>query len=262
MLSKFAVTNYRGFAQRIELDLSNPGKYDFNAHAIKNGVVKSAIVYGSNGSGKSNLGFAVFDIVHHLTLKNKQNDYGKNFTFAGCKGEPAKFEYYFIFNSQVVVYTYSKNSSAQLVEESLSVDGEMWFHRNGGLELNEALFPVSNEMKEKWKNPANNTSFVSFLLGTFPFEENSVLVKMQNFVDSMLFFRNLEERSYIGFDVGNAAIEKFIIENNLVQDFSKFLKDVSGQCFDFATPSAGDEILQCNVNGASIPFSYVRSTGT
>ena len=28
MLTKFAVTNYRGFANRIELDLSNPSNYE------------------------------------------------------------------------------------------------------------------------------------------------------------------------------------------------------------------------------------------
>lgn len=38
MLVKFAVTNYRGFAQRIEWDLSKPSNYSFNTFAIKNGI--------------------------------------------------------------------------------------------------------------------------------------------------------------------------------------------------------------------------------
>ena len=36
-LTKFAVTNYRGFKDRIELDLSNPNGYEFNGFAIKDG---------------------------------------------------------------------------------------------------------------------------------------------------------------------------------------------------------------------------------
>ena len=72
MLTKFAVTNYRGFKDRIELDLSDPNGYTFNTFAIKDGIVKDLMIYGPNGSGKSNLGFALFDIVNHLTQKNKQ----------------------------------------------------------------------------------------------------------------------------------------------------------------------------------------------
>ena len=262
MLSKFAVSNYRGFSQRIELDLSNPGKYDFNIGIIKNGIIKNALIYGSNGSGKSNLGLAIFDIVHHLTLKTKQADYGRNFSYAGKTEKPVLFEYTFVFDSEIVVYKYAKNRSTQLVDESFSVNGELWFSRNGGLNLNEKYFSVSSEMQEKWANPANNTSFVSFLLGTFPLDKTNPLVKMQHFVDNMLFFRNLDSRSYIGFEIGSANLEKFIIENNLENDFSQFLKEVSGQKFHFISPSSGDEFLQCLVENTLIPFSYIRSTGT
>ena len=51
MLVKFAVTNYRGFANRIEWDLSEPSNYSFNTFAIKDGIIKNGIVYGPNGSG-------------------------------------------------------------------------------------------------------------------------------------------------------------------------------------------------------------------
>lgn len=52
MLTRFAVKNYRGFADKIEWDLSHPSNYTFNSNAINNGVVKNGIVYGPNGSGK------------------------------------------------------------------------------------------------------------------------------------------------------------------------------------------------------------------
>ena len=61
MLVKFAVTNYRGFADRIEWDLSKPSNYSFNTFAIKDGIIKNGIVYGPNGSGKSNFAMAIFD---------------------------------------------------------------------------------------------------------------------------------------------------------------------------------------------------------
>ena len=71
MITKFAVKNYRGFADRIEWDLSHPSSYSFNTFAIKDGIVKNGIIYGPNGSGKSNLALAVFDIILHLTQKAK-----------------------------------------------------------------------------------------------------------------------------------------------------------------------------------------------
>ena len=50
MLKKFAVTNYRGFKNCMEWDLSHPSNYTFNNDAIRNGVVKNGIIYGPNGA--------------------------------------------------------------------------------------------------------------------------------------------------------------------------------------------------------------------
>ena len=71
MITKFAVKNYRGFADRIEWDLSHPSSYSFNTFAIKDGIIKNGIIYGPNGSGKSNLALALFDLILHLTQKTK-----------------------------------------------------------------------------------------------------------------------------------------------------------------------------------------------
>ena len=46
MLIKFAVKNFRGFAERIEWDLSHPCNYSFNTYAVKEGVIKNGIIYG------------------------------------------------------------------------------------------------------------------------------------------------------------------------------------------------------------------------
>ena len=82
MLVKFAVKNYRGFADRIELDLSRPNNYEYNSFAISDGVVKNGIIYGPNGAGKSNLGLAIFDIEYHLApLKAKKPGYYDNYEY-------------------------------------------------------------------------------------------------------------------------------------------------------------------------------------
>ena len=101
MLIKFAVKNFRGFAERIEWDLSHPSNYSFNTYAIKDGVVKNGIIYGPNGSGKSNLALAIFDIENHLSAKWKKTDYYSNFVYTGNPNSPVEFEYVFKFDNDI-----------------------------------------------------------------------------------------------------------------------------------------------------------------
>ena len=71
MLTKFRVSNFKSFRENFEIDFTKVYNYDFNTECIKNNCIYNAIVYGKNGVGKSNLGFAIFDIIEHLTDKNK-----------------------------------------------------------------------------------------------------------------------------------------------------------------------------------------------
>ena len=49
------------------MDFSDIEDDDFSCEAIKHKIVNKAIVYGFNGSGKSNFGLAIMDIVVQLT---------------------------------------------------------------------------------------------------------------------------------------------------------------------------------------------------
>ena len=71
MLKKFSVENFKGFQDKITFDIGSPSNYNFNSEIIKNGCVTKGIIYGINSSGKSNLGLAIFDIITHLTDKQK-----------------------------------------------------------------------------------------------------------------------------------------------------------------------------------------------
>ena len=57
-------------------------------------------------------------------------------------------------------------------------------------------------------------------------------------------------------------MDEFIIENNLVEDFEKFLFEVSSQKFSFVTPQKGDKYLQCTIEGKTTLFRNIISTGT
>ena len=109
MLKKFSVENFKGFQDKITFDIGSPSNYNFNSEIIKNGCVTKGIIYGINSSGKSNLGLAIFDIITHLTDKQKLlSSYDFYLNMSGRKSF-AEFEYTFMFDGHEVVYRYSKN---------------------------------------------------------------------------------------------------------------------------------------------------------
>ena len=63
MLKKFSVENFKGFRDRITLDIGNPSNYGFHPEVIENGCITKRIIYGINGLCKSNLGLAIFDVI-------------------------------------------------------------------------------------------------------------------------------------------------------------------------------------------------------
>lgn len=262
MLTKFAVTNYRGFKDRIELDLSHPNGYTFSEFAIKDGIVKDLMIYGPNGSGKSNLGYAIFDIVNHLTQKNKQADPYANFTYAWNE-LPVSFEYGFRFGDIRAEYDYSKNDMGNLVTEVLTANDNVLFdRREDHIYINEELFPLQQSVKEDLLTQANNVSLISYLRNVLPMSKEDPINRLFDFVDNMLWFRCLQDRGYIGFKIGRTVLEEYIINQGLVADFEAFIKSVSGQNFVFSKPKQGDKSLFCMISGKRIPLSSIQSTGT
>lgn len=265
MLTKFAVTNYRGFSKRIVLDLSNPKNYSFNPSSISNGIIKNGIIYGPNGVGKTNLGLALFDIEYHLApLKAKKNDYYNNFVFAGKSNITVDFEYTFIFDQNVLEYNYSKDASGVLRKEALVVNGVNVFTRDGDkITINPKEFSNASSIQSQFIENANSVSIVNYLLAFYPLEKNNYLLKLQSFVNGMLWFASLEVREFIGIESKpNGNIEEFIISNGLISEFTEFLKRVSGQTFDFVTPKKGDTTLWYKVENSKLPFCFTVSTGT
>lgn len=262
MLKKFAVTNYRGFKERMEWDLSRPSSYEFNIFAVRDGVIKDGIIYGPNGSGKSSFSLALFDIENHIGNKMRKHDYYENFVYAGRPDEPVKFEYTFQFNAGVVKYIYAKNAKGQLVSEQLYVGNEKIFSLSPAEFFLSEAFPLSDGSAEEIKQNANHLSLVNFIVTSFPLAKDHYLMELQKFVNSMLWFRSLRSNEYIGLENRITELEPYIIENNLTDDFSSFLAGVSDQEFHFLAPSKDDKVLMCDIEGAATPFRSIISTGT
>ena len=98
MLKKFSVTNFRQFNDTLEFDLTS-SNYAFNQGCVKDGIVKFALIYGENGTGKTNLGKAIFDSVSHLTDFTSMKS-EKYFLNANSNKPTALFRFEFLFKER------------------------------------------------------------------------------------------------------------------------------------------------------------------
>ena len=129
MLKRFAVENYRGFKDRVELDLSKVGKYKFHTQYIEDDLVGKCLIFGRNGCGKTNFGLALFDIVSVLTdyqIEGKQKD-----PFGFLNGDSdlqfTTFTYVFDGESGEIEYEYRKTAPDAIVYERLDSGGKTIF---------------------------------------------------------------------------------------------------------------------------------------
>lgn len=68
-LAKFTVGGYRSFGKAVTIDFCAVHDYKFSKECVSDGVITKVGIYGPNGCGKSNLGFALMNIVSRLTDK-------------------------------------------------------------------------------------------------------------------------------------------------------------------------------------------------
>lgn len=264
MLKSFGVKNYRGFK---ELDFSLVAReYSFGRQLVRDGVVNKALVYGRNGSGKTSLGLAIFDIVSHLTdtmpLNSRlQAGYLNLAEGAAC----ADFRYVFQFDFREVLYEYSKSSADNLLRERLSLDGKTlldYDYSDGGVRS------VSPELAPNLRVALsdNRVSVLKYVWRSTPTDQlPSPIVSMLRFVEGMLWFRSLSDgNSYLGFANGNSTLVQMLYRSGKLREFTELLRRNG---LDYSLRFEGDNdraelIADFGDGKRSIPFLSIASAGT
>ena len=126
MLTRFSVKNYRTFKDELILDFTNTRDYQFNTDCILNGCVGKMIIYGRNGTGKTNLGRALEDIWRTLFFPGR-NSIDSSFLNADSSETEADFSYTFSFDGDTVEYRYRKAQDQALTYETLRINGKTIF---------------------------------------------------------------------------------------------------------------------------------------
>lgn len=127
MIVSFSVSNFRSFSseQTISLVASNRLGRDHEDHACtipssKEKVLKTAVLYGANGAGKSNL-FKALRYLKTVALKPRKKNGGmerEKFCFGVGVDEPSVFDLQFIANSKLYRYGV-KVDDHRIIEEWL-----------------------------------------------------------------------------------------------------------------------------------------------
>ncbi len=269
MLVKFTVENYKSFKTPITLDFTETHDYKFNNQCVKNGLLSKIIIYGANSSGKSNFGFALFDIVGLLTDKNADAGQNDKYTFinADSDSDVAKFTYVFKKQNDIIRYTYFKKTPKDITYEELYINDTKIF----SYDFREKIFDLVkmdliNAESLNFEYFENNFSILRYVANNTTQPEQSYVKFIMNFVSHMLWFRSLKDNGYIGLTTGSDQIGPWIAENNLAKEFQTFLHELAGiesniDVVKLNQPNPTKVLVEKHKN-ASFAFETVASNGT
>lgn len=226
MLKRFSVKNFKAFEDKVTLDLSSIGNYEFNKECISNGICKTALLYGKNASGKSSLCFALFDIVEVLTDKYVCHDVYKPYKHILHQDAPTEFEYEFKFDTDEVFYKYSKSDQSTLISEELIINQKQIFSYKKDLVAQDIAVNLEGAETLKISPDKLNISLCRFIKNNALLKnnlENSIFQKFFEFVENMLMIWSFDQSCFIGYkNSPKGNLVKKIIENRNFEKLQQF----------------------------------------
>lgn len=264
MLKRFEVENFKGFKDTVVLDLT-ARDYAYNRHLIRNGIVNKGILYGKNGTGKTSLGIALFDIIGHLTDKERiLAKYISNYRNLESDSQRTRFKYFFQFDNDEVIYEYTKRDYSNLLSEELIINGKrvVWFNYEN---MSDNVVDPSIKKDLKIELVDNKLSVLKYIYRNTPTDSKSPFSKMMSFCDNMLWYRGLSDgNTYCGFTNGASSLVEKLYESGKTMEFERFLRDnglnyrlkfesINGMHVLFAIFGSGER---------KVAFESIASTGT
>ena len=267
MLIEFKVEGFKNFEKELVFDLSKTRNYNFSENAIKNGIVKTGLVYGINGSGKSNLGLAIFDIILHLTDKEKNIDLYNYYLNLSNSNIMTKFSYKFKFGNDILEYKYQKDKTQNLVNEVLKINNKLISEYN--YLTNKAILNLKGTENLNKNLNGNNISFIKYINNninpepsTKQFKIKEIISTFLKFVDNMLLFSSLDGNFYQGFKKGVENLHEIILSKGKLKDFENFLKE-AGIFYKLIEKKIGkDRRIYCKFKSGEVDFFEIASKGT
>lgn len=229
MLAYFSTKNFKQF-ESIKLDLTNTREYGFNTNNLTRNkkLLKTMLVYGPNASGKSNFGYALFDIVQHFADQQTRPQAYIFYLNADNPDKPATFTYTFLFNRQKVTYEYEKINSITLLSERLTVSDKKVFSWNNitkETDFNNLNIVGLESLNMEYWAREQGASFLRYAINSaIRLKPTSPIKKIFEFARSMLWFRRADDANgFMGLNPAKSQIDDYIISENLVEQLEEFL---------------------------------------
>ncbi len=265
MLRRFAVENFKNFKNRTEIDFTAVRNYSFNPQYVRGDILNKVILLGKNGTGKTNLGLAIFDIVMTLTDNTVgaiQADPG-SYLNGDSRKKYAQFEYEFQQDARRIRYTYRKTDPHTIVFEELYVEDRLIFRRNGNMTEYDGLAEWSADNLRM--NVSNGPlSVLRYVNANTIQPEGSPIAFVMNFASHMLYFKSdIQGNAFIGYGKGE-LIYDYIINNGLTEDFQKMLSEfaeIDAELGVAKIPGTPGVFVQ-KFKNKQLRFDMISSTGT
>ena len=268
MLRKFSVSNYKNFEKEIVLDFTNVRDYKFSPECVGDGLLSKVLLVGKNSSGKTNLAYALFDIVYTLTdnVSNPmQKDMGSFINGMG-KTKEAKFRYEFQNGDSIISYKYNKIAPEILTYESLIVDEKLIFEYDyqKNSKKTEGLKTINAEKLNMMSRLDGTISALRVVANNTLQSNDSPISFIMKFVSGMLYYRSCQDgNTFMGLMRNVTDIEQYIISNGLVKDFENFINEMTGM--QMKIKAFKSPISQCLVQvfpNKELYFRPIASSGT
>lgn len=266
MLKKFTVSNFKTFNTPVCLDFTKVSQYEFNTECVDSeaGIVTKAIAYGYNGSGKSSISTALFDIVSNVTDNYPNKVAFINYQNILSKKNYAEFTYEFFFLGKTLIYTYKKEDLFTILAERISIDGKTILDYDK-TKSNELYIEIDGTEDINNNIEDSKISFVKYIRShrNLPDTENNKVLKVFfTFVDKMLLFWSLTDRSFVGYTTeASGQMTNEIVKNGHFDDFANFLKEAGIKEKISHASIDGNERFYFTYGKEKLPFKYA-STGT
>ena len=266
MLSKFTVKNFKNFEKAFCIDFSQTQSYEFSQDCVKNGIVKTGLIYGPNSIGKSNLGKAIFDIIKTVTDKETIPELYKSYQNALRPKDPTEFQYEFSFNKVELVYNYKKADYENVLEEKLFIDHQLVLSRS-----NDRFSTELEGLETLKRDLPPNISALRFIRTTGTLSDNSqnaIVQEFFDFVDRMLMVQHLGRSKsyklcpYQGYLLGPQPVGTNILQKGKLKELEDFLNLVEVKCKLTSQPFNGVDKIYFDFNGNKIEFFENASNGT
>ena len=259
MLIKFSVRNYKVFREQVELSLiASSYDKDSNEENIievpKFGLhlLKSAVVYGANASGKSKLIEALSFMRYFVRSSSKDKQKGDDIPVEPFRlstlseNEPSEFEVTFIYGD--VIYRYGfEATEREIISEWLyyrpnTKEVELFYRDRQQFELHKRSFSGIVNQMVKGKNIRENALLLS-VAAQFNDERTGNVLEWFN---DLRIISGLREEGYQGFTMGLADQAAYKVKIlNLLKEADLGIDDIATKDFDIQDlPKDMPEVLK------------------